>query len=101
MLVDGERLSIDRARVLTTRHSRDASKPKTRIRVTLRQGKNREIRRLFQALGHPVLELHREQIGTLSVRGIAPGSFRRLTRAEIAELQREQAPRRARRTRVK
>lgn len=84
--VEGERLSIDRARVLTTRQSREAAKPKSRIRVTLRQGKNREIRRLFKALGHPVLALHRERIGPLSVRGITPGAFRRLTRMELAEL---------------
>ena len=101
IVVDGERLSIGSARVVTTRRSRDAAKPRTRIRVTLRQGRNREIRRLFRALGHPVVELHREQIGTLSVVGIAPGAFRRLTPQEIAELQGETAPKRARRTRVK
>jgi pseudouridine synthase len=102
IVVDGERLSIDRAWVLTTRRSREAASPKTRLRVTLRQGKNREIRRLFRALGHPVVELHRERIGAVSVRGIAPGAFRRLTPGEIAELRGgESAPRRARRTRVK
>ena len=99
--VDGERLSIDQARVMTTRRNRDVAKPKTRIRITLRQGRNREIRRLFKALGHPVVELHREQIGTLSVAGLAPGAFRRLTPTEVTELQGEVAPKRARRTRVK
>jgi len=101
IVVDGERLSIDRARVLATRQGRDTAKPKSRIRVTLRQGKNREIRRLFKALGHPVIELHREQIGTLSVRGISPGAYRRLTPAEIAELRGAEPRPRGRRTRVK
>lgn len=103
IVVEGERLLIDSARVLTTRRSRDAAKPKTRVRVTLRQGRNREIRRLFRALGHPVLELHRERVGPLSIRGIPPGEFRRLTPAEVRELrtQTAAAPARARRTRVK
>ncbi len=101
IIVDGERLVIDRARILTTRVSREAAKPRTRIRVTLRQGRNREIRRLFRALGHPVIELHREQIGMLSVRGIAPGAFRPLSPEEIAALQGDVSPRRPRRTRVK
>ena len=101
IVVEGERLSIDHVRVLGSRQSRDAAaKPRTRMRVTLRQGKNREIRRLFRALGYPVVELHRERIGPLSVRGLAPGAFRKLTPAEVAALQSE-LPTRARRTKVK
>ena len=100
IVVDGERLLIDRAHVLSSRQNRDVAKPRTRLRVTLRQGKNREIRRLFRALGHPVVALHREQIGPLTLRGLAPGTFRKLTPAEVAALQSEK-PMRARRTRVK
>lgn len=101
IIVDGERLVIDRAQILTGRVSRDAAKPRTRLRVTLRQGRNREIRRLFRALGHPVIELHRERIGALSVRGIAPGAFRTLSAAEVAALQTNVATQPRRRTRVK
>ena len=100
IVVEGERLSIEHVRVLSSRQSKDASRPLTRMRVTLRQGKNREIRRLFRALGYPVVELHRERIGPLSVRGLAPGAFRKLTLAEVATLKNE-APMRARRTKVK
>jgi len=64
---------------------------RTRLRATLRRGKNREIRRLFEALGFPVIDLHRERIGGLSVRGIPPGGFRPLSRAEVELL--EQRPR--------
>jgi 23S rRNA pseudouridine2605 synthase len=101
IVVDGERLVVDRAQILTGRVSRDAARPRTRLRVTLRQGRNREIRRLFGALGHPVIELHREQIGTLSVRGMAPGAFRTLSTAEVAALQTNVSSKRPRRTRVK
>lgn len=101
IIVDGERLVIDRARILTTRVSREAAKPRTRLRVTLRQGRNREIRRLFRALGHPVVDLHREQVGTLSVQGIASGAFRPLSVDEIASLLSDEPTKRPRRTRVK
>ncbi len=100
IVVEGERLSIDHVHVLSSRQGRDVAKPRTRMRVTLRQGKNREIRRLFRALGYPVVELHRERIGPLSVRGLAPGAFRKLLPAEVAALKSE-LPTRARRTKVK
>jgi pseudouridine synthase len=60
---------------------------RTRLRATLRRGKNREIRRLFEALGFPVIDLHRERIGGLSVRGIPLGGFRPLSRAEVKLLE--------------
>lgn len=101
IVVDGERLIVDRARLVSSSPSRDASNPRARLRVTLHQGRNREIRRLFAALGHPVVELHREKIGPLSVRGIAPGTFRTLNPDEVAALQRGGSPPRSRRTRVK
>jgi 23S rRNA pseudouridine2605 synthase len=59
------------------------SKEKARLRVVLVEGKNREVRRLFQALGHPVLELHRSKIGSLSDRGLPEGAYRSLTPREI------------------
>ncbi len=62
---------------------------RTRLRATLRRGKNREIRRLFEALGFPVVDLHRERIGGLSVRGIPPGGFRPLSRTEVELLSRK------------
>lgn len=51
--------------------------------VTLTQGRNREIRRMFEALGHPVLKLRRTRIGFLTDRGLPVGSCRPLTRAEV------------------
>jgi pseudouridine synthase len=87
ILVDGEKLAVEDVEILgrSDRWSSptDSRNERTRLRATLRRGKNREIRRLFEALGFPVLELHRESIGALTVRGIPPGGFRPLTRAEV------------------
>ena len=61
-------------------------KGKARLRVVLVEGKNREVRRLFQALGHRVLELHRSKVGSLTDRGLAIGSYRSLTSREVRSL---------------
>jgi len=92
--VEGEKLSVDHIKLLEQKVSRDAAKPKTNMRVTLRQGRNREIRRLFRALGHLVVTLHRERIGPLSVRGLPAGAYRKLTDVELSMLRRatEAAP---------
>lgn len=57
-----------------------------RLDVVLVEGKNREVRRLFKALGHPVLELHRSKVGELSNRGLPEGMFRPLSTLEIRQL---------------
>jgi hypothetical protein len=54
--------------------------------VTLREGKNREIRRVFHSVGFKVVELKRSRIGTLNDKGLKIGYWRHLTRAEIEEL---------------
>jgi pseudouridine synthase len=79
--VGGERLSIAEVKVEGTRGGR------TKLRAILRRGKNREIRRLFEALGFPVVGLHRERIGGLTVKGIPAGGFRPLSREEVGLLE--------------
>ncbi len=84
--VDGDPLRLDRVEVLARYAHRVESRNRARLRVTLRGGRNREIRRVLSVLGHPVVELHRTRIGSLVDRGLAPGKFRRLAPAEVAGL---------------
>ncbi|NQV30773.1 MAG: rRNA pseudouridine synthase [Candidatus Marinimicrobia bacterium] len=58
----------------------------TDVRLVLREGRKREIKRIFMALGHKVVKLHREQFAFLRVDDLAPGKFRELTSDEIAKL---------------
>ncbi len=58
----------------------------TRLFVTLREGKNREVRRMFAGLGFKLLDLKRVRIGPLTERGLKPGRWRPLTRTEVADL---------------
>jgi pseudouridine synthase len=58
----------------------------THLRIVLREGRKRQIRRVAAALGHPVRRLIRERIGPLSLGDLAPGQWRYLTGEEIHQL---------------
>ena len=56
------------------------------VEITVTEGRNRLVRRLFAAVGHPVAKLVRQSFATLSVRGLERGQFRSLTGEEIERL---------------
>nr|WP_276572710.1 pseudouridine synthase [Nannocystis pusilla] len=56
------------------------------VQITLRQGLNRQIRRMGEAIGRPVLKLIRVAIGGLTADGLADGEFRPLTPTEVYDL---------------
>ena len=70
------------ARMFVRRRGREIS----HVELTLREGRNREIRRIFARLRHPVLSLRRVAVGPLALEGMKPGQFRRLTPAEVRSL---------------
>jgi pseudouridine synthase len=61
---------------------------RSRIELVLHEGRNRQVRRMFEALGHPVRRLHRSAYAGLDLRGLEPGAWRVLTDREVAELRR-------------
>ena len=54
--------------------------------VTLREGRSRQIRRMFEAIGHQVSKLKRVAIGPIRDEKLLPGEMRRLTAEEVASL---------------
>ena len=54
--------------------------------LTIREGRNRQVRRMCDAVGHPVRTLTRTKIGPLSDRQLKPGGWRELTDKEVAKL---------------
>ncbi len=56
------------------------------VRIVIHEGRNRQVRRMLEAVGHPVRRLVRVRIGPLVDRHLAPGSWRSLTGAEVIRL---------------
>ncbi len=57
------------------------------VEITVTEGKNRLVRRMLAAVGHPVSKLRRESFATISLRGLERGEYRTLTREEVDRLQ--------------
>ena len=58
------------------------------LRLTIHEGRNRQVRRMCDAIGHPVVRLIRTRIGPLADRSLPPGAWRELTGEEVRSLQR-------------
>jgi 23S rRNA pseudouridine2605 synthase len=58
------------------------------LRLTIHEGRNRQVRRMCAAVGHPVVRLVRVRIGPLADRRLAPGEWRTLTQREVRDLER-------------
>jgi len=71
------------------------------LRIVIHEGRNRQVRRMCEAVGHPVRRLVRTRIGPLADRSLAPGRWRALTGAEVRALGAAAAKRPGRRRRPK
>ena len=60
---------------------------RTLLEITLREGRNRQIRRVAEILGHSVTDLHRTKIGSLALSDLPRGRYRLLSPEEVARLQ--------------
>jgi 23S rRNA pseudouridine2605 synthase len=56
------------------------------VEITLHEGRKRQVRRMLEAVGHPVASLERVAFGPLGLRGLRPGEHRRLTKDEVERL---------------
>jgi 23S rRNA pseudouridine2605 synthase len=81
--------STGRAIVCETR----VSEKYTWFELTITEGKNRQVRRMCETIGHPVLKLVRIRIGDFDLGDLAPGTFKRLNAADLKKLMRVNQPR--------
>ena len=58
------------------------------LRIVIHEGRNRQVRRMCEAVGHPVTRLVRSRIGPLTDRRLRPGRWRNLTQGEVRALER-------------
>jgi 23S rRNA pseudouridine2605 synthase len=59
-----------------------------RLELTVHEGRKHQVKRMCEAVGHPVRSLHRSRYAGLDLRGLAPGEWRELARAEVEALRR-------------
>ncbi len=66
--------------------SKDLEKNKSKVEVTIVEGRNHIVKKLFEEIGHPVTKLTRERIAFLDVRNLRSGEYRYLSNDEVNEL---------------
>jgi 23S rRNA pseudouridine2605 synthase len=64
----------------------------SRIELTIHEGRKHQVKRMLEAVGHPVSHLHRSRYAGLTLDGLAPGEWRELTRDEVNRLRSPGAP---------
>jgi 23S rRNA pseudouridine2605 synthase len=84
-LRDGIELTDGPTRPATVTRVRDSAKY-THLEITLTEGRNRQVRRMVEALGARVLKLVRVKVGRIAIGTLPIGKWRMLTRAEVASL---------------
>ena len=57
-----------------------------KVELTLHEGRNRQVKRMLEAVGHPVRRLHRRVYAGLTLEGLEPGEWRELSGDEVERL---------------
>jgi pseudouridine synthase len=84
LVIDGRRTLPAKVTVRGSQPVRD--EVHTTLELVLREGRNRQVRKMCEAIGHPVIRLRRTRIGHLTLKGLKPGTLRDLTESEVARL---------------
>lgn len=83
--LEGRRTGPADVRLLET--GRGARGDQAMISVVLHEGRTRQVRKMCEAIGHPVVRLRRVRVGPIRLGTLKPGEFRDLTRAEVRQLE--------------
>ncbi len=85
VLLDDKLTMPAKVKILHTIHSQKQA-PKTQLEIVLYEGRNRQIRRVADVLGHPVLALHRIAIASINLHDLPSGKYRLLSDQEVKKL---------------
>ncbi|KRO10695.1 ribosomal large subunit pseudouridine synthase B [Paucilactobacillus hokkaidonensis] len=80
--IDGKKARPAKANILNS----DSKKGTSIISVTIHEGHNHQVKKMFEAIGHEVLKLHRESYGFLTLKGVPAGQWRELKTSEVQQL---------------
>ncbi len=89
--IEGRRTASADVRLMET--GRGARGDQAIISVVLHEGRTRQVRKMCEAIGHPVVRLRRVRIGPIRLGSLKAGEFRELTRREVEELEQAAASR--------
>ena len=82
-----KQLNVKHASIPTAKKKADKNGTVSKFRVIIHEGKKRQVRLMFKAVGHRVIRLKRTRIGTLELGNLPQGQYRFLTPTEVANLQ--------------
>jgi pseudouridine synthase len=86
--IEGRRTAPAKVRLVDPPKKFSSENEQTRIELAIHEGRQRQVRKMFDAVGHPVVRLTRVRIGPISDPAMPPGHWRELTPEEVARLQR-------------
>jgi pseudouridine synthase len=95
VVIDGRKTEPAEIEILGRRPSRSEAGPRGEpvLRITVREGRNRQVRKMFDAIGHPVAHLTRVAIGPIRDKRLKPGEWRDLLTEEVERLRQATARR--------
>lgn len=82
VVIDGVKVVPKRVKV----KKRDEVKNKEKVEITIIEGRNHIVKKMFEAVGHPVAKLTRERLAFLDVKGLQSGDYRYLSMNEVKRL---------------
>lgn len=85
VVIDHKKTAKAKAKILSS----DTEKQTAVIQLTIHEGRNHQVKNMFQAIGHPVMKLKRESYGFLNTDGLQPGKWRALKVSEVNRLKQQ------------
>ena len=82
VVIDGIKVTPKRLKI----KKKDLEKNKSKVEITIVEGRNHIVKKMFEAIGHPVNKLTRERLAFLDVKGLQSGEYRYLTSEEVNQL---------------
>ena len=82
IVIDGIKCIPDRVKL----KSADKNSNTCIVEITIHDGRNHEVKRIFESAGYNVIKLKRESIAFLTLQGLSSGEFRKLTIKEVKQL---------------
>ncbi|ERM91870.1 pseudouridine synthase [Caldanaerobacter subterraneus] len=80
LIIDGRKTAKAKIRILNVKNGTSV------VEIQIHEGRNRQVKKMCKAIGHPVIALKRTKIGELELKGLKPGEWRYLTEDEIRYL---------------